>query len=301
MYIALAKPGIFTTLQGGEQTGNRAWGMGPGGVMDEFAARCANHLVHNPVSEAVLEMHFPAPELYFSATTCIALCGAHFGAENNDRPLANWQTHTIEGGTLIRFTRLHSGYRAYLSVYGGFQQGEILTGSATPLPKNTQLLLNKPGEALAGNYEMAILPNAVQKVYGQPGSIYCIPGPEWSLLSPGAQQQIARQNFTLSPQSNRMGFRLEGEGIEHEAVNMLSSAADRGTVQLLPDGRLLVLMAAHQTTGGYPRILSVLSPSLPVLAQTQPGDTFRFHVISLKEAEEQLISWQKMNRELGIA
>lgn len=291
MYIEFIKPGIFTTLQYGEQTGHRAWGMGPGGVMDEFAARCANRMVHNPPGTALLEIHFPAPELFFPAPALIALAGAGFGAENNGIPLANWQTHFIKEGSTLRFTGVHSGFRAYCAVYGGFSVPPAANNTRTPIQKGERIMLNKVCDVAPGNYEMTILPEKVQEVYRNAGSVFCIPGAEWELLFPQAQQQVKTQTFRLSPQSNRMGFRLEGDAIEHTPGNMLSSVADRGMVQLLPSGKLLVLMAGHQTTGGYPRILSVLSPSLPVLAQMKPGATFRFFVISLKEAEEQLISW----------
>ena len=99
-----------------------------------------------------------------------------------------------------------------------------------------------------------------------------------------------------------MGYRLYGEELEAEKTEQLiSSAVDFGTVQLLPNGQLIVLMADHQTTGGYPRLAHVSSPSLPSLAQSKPGDEIRFRFINQQAAEDNLMKQQKYLEQLQNA
>lgn len=297
MHIEILKPGLFTSLQQKEVTGFRSMGIGPGGVMDEFAASAANHLLRNNEQSFLLEMHFPAPELLFHTGTLIALTGGDFQAIGNGEPLNNWQTHFIPANSAIRFSGLKKGYRAYLSVYGGFKvenKAILRFGKTVPLKKGDGLFLNKPCNLLPGTYEAAMLPERYEQVYAGNSTIYCLPGPEWETLSAEAKRQLQSASFTISTQSNRMGYRLEGTPVQHQFASMLSSAADAGTVQLLPNGLPVILMSAHQTTGGYPRILSVLSPSRAVLAQLPPGASISFSIISLQEAAERLISWRQL-------
>lgn len=300
MPIEIIKPGLFTSLQHKEVTGFRAMGVGAGGVMDEFAATAANNLLRNDAGAFLLEIHFPGPELLFHKATLITLCGGDLSATGNGEHLSNWQTHFIPANSILRFSGLKKGYRCYLSVYGGFKAEEELQrfGKTVPLKKGDRLFLNKACDLLPGTYEAAILPELYEQVYTANDLIYCIPGPEWDTISAEAQQLLASTSFTISTQSNRMGYRLNGEAIPHEQASMLSSAADAGTVQLLPNGLPVILMAAHQTTGGYPRILSVLSPSRAKLAQMQPGSKIRFSIISLPEAAEKLISWRQLLHKL---
>lgn len=297
MYIEIIKPGLFTSLQQKEVTGFRSMGVGPGGAMDELAATAANHLVRNDAQAFLLEIHFPGPELLFHCDTLIAFTGGDLQATVNGEPLKNWQTHFISKKSTVSFSGLKKGYRAYLSVYGGFNveaNNLLLFNKTTPLKKGDRLQLNKPCDLLPGTYEAAILPELYNQVYTTEEFVYCIPGPEWELLSTEAQQQLRNASFTISIQSNRMGYRLNGVAVQHEHASMLSSAADAGIVQLLPNGLPVILMSAHQTTGGYPRILSVLSPSRAKLAQMPPGASLRFSIISLQEAAEKLISWRQL-------
>ena len=301
LYIEVVKPGIFTSIQGCEATGYRYAGMGPGGAMDVFAASAANSLVQNPVCTPLLEMHYPAPELLFHNDALIALTGADFCATNNGVPLQNWQTHFIAANSIIRFTKMLSGYRAYLSVYGGFKQEAqhpALPSPTVPLKKDSRLFLSKNCDFVPGTYQATVLPELYEQVYHHNGNIYCIAGPEWDSLSATAKEQLTGNRYIISPQSNRMGYRLNGDPIAHNHSAMLSSAADAGTVQLLPNGLPVILMAAHQTTGGYPRVLSVLSPSRALLAQLPPGTSIQFSVISLPEATEKLISWRQILNKL---
>jgi len=124
-------------------------------------------------------------------------------------------------------------------------------------------------------------------------------GAETDLLSPLSKEKFLTSSFIIRHQSNRMGYRLEGPPLLlNQRVDLISSVVDFGTIQLLPDGNLIILMADHQTTGGYPRIASVIKADLPKLAQLNPTEEINFKMISSLEAETELLSREKQLAEL---
>jgi antagonist of KipI len=118
-----------------------------------------------------------------------------------------------------------------------------------------------------------------------------IAGQQWHAFSDEAQAQFLGAEFRLSPQSDRMGFRLEGPKLAlREPLEMISEAVAFGTIQVPPDGNPIVLMADRQTTGGYPKIADVASVDLRLLAQLMPGQRMRFAPISLDAAQRMVLA-----------
>ena len=142
----------------------------------------------------------------------------------------------------------------------------------------------------------------LDSVYKPVNSIRCITGTEYGLLTEIAQRNFGQQNFTISQQSDRMGYRLSNEPLFLEqSIELISSPVDIGTVQLLPTGTLIILLADHQTTGGYPRIASVIKADLPKLAQAKPGQAIKFILTSIGEAEDNYINMQRNLQEIKQA
>jgi antagonist of KipI len=103
-----------------------------------------------------------------------------------------------------------------------------------------------------------------------------------------------KNSFSVTVNSDRMGFRLAGEPLSTlEETRLVSSAVNFGTIQLLPDGQMIILMADHQTTGGYPRLAHVAGIDLPLVAQLNANDKIYFKMISLAEAENLIIQSEK--------
>jgi antagonist of KipI len=141
--------------------------------------------------------------------------------------------------------------------------------------------------------------NELNDVYSPPSEVRCMPSIETNLLSPQSKEKFISDEFIVSSQSNRMGYRLKGSALSmSEQMEMVSSPVDFGTIQLLPDGNLIVLMADHQTTGGYPRIASVIKADQPKLSQLLPGDKVNFKMISSIEAEVEFLLRDQKMREL---
>jgi antagonist of KipI len=130
--------------------------------------------------------------------------------------------------------------------------------------------------------------------YSRFPTVRFIRGVDFELLADRSQATLKQQDFVVTKNSNRMGFRLQGEPlIQKDPQEMVSSAVTFGTVQLLPDGQLIVLMADQQTSGGYPRIAHVIERDLPLLAQLGPNDKVAFHEVELPHAEELIAEFER--------
>ncbi len=259
---------MLDTIQDAGHYGQQHLGIGPGGVMDFIAFRTASALVGNSKGEAVLEMHFPAPVIRFTADCLIALSGADFDAVIDDVEIAINQPLVVNKGSVLRFQQKRKGSRCYLAVRGGLN--------------NEQFPYHFSGEhevvALPWKADLNGLYNH-DRIRFVHGSFYC-------RLSESSRQDFSHGAFNVTSQSNRMGYRLNGEALHlTENQELVSAAVTKGTIQLLPNGQLIILMADHQTTGGYPCIGHVISADIPSLAQSDSGQALSFQSVSIAEAE----------------
>ena len=301
MSLLIRKPGILSTVQDLGRTGGRSLGINPTGVMDRAAARIVNTLLGNEDSTALIETHFPAAEIEFDSPTVFAIGGADFVAELDGGPVSNWTTAFAEKGSVLKFRNKLNGTRAYFTVQGGFALDEWLGSKSTNL---TAAIGGFSGRALkAGDviecdsadddFPLAA-GQSVVPLYNRFPTLRVIAGPEFELLTATSEQEFRKQGFTLSNECNRMGFRLHGKPLHllhrHE---MVSAGVNFGTIQLLPDGQLIVLMADHQTSGGYPRIGNVISADLPLLAQCGPGDGVSFQIVTPEDGERLAMRFER--------
>ncbi|MDQ3276738.1 MAG: hypothetical protein M3Q06_00320, partial [Bacteroidota bacterium] len=144
-----------------------------------------------------------------------------------------------------------------------------------------------------------LLPWTYNAVQNQNKQIAIITGPEWDWITQKSQQELLNSLFTITPASDRMGYRLQGEKIvQGRNEQLLSSGVGFGTVQLLPNGQLIILMADHQTTGGYPRVANIITAHLPLLAQKSAGDAIQFALTSVTAAEAKGVAQQKLLSDL---
>ena len=296
---------MLTTIQDLGRTGSRRFGINPNGVMDTLAARAINIALGNEENDAVLEMHFPAAEIEFVEETFVAISGADFGAELDGIPVSNWQTTNVGKSSVLKFRKKELGNRAYLAVKGGFKTDEWLGSRSTSLAAGVGGISGRAlnaGDKLecdssGAGHSISIGRSLIPR-YSRFPTLRIVPGGEFELLSALSERVFLNEMFTLTKDSNRMGFRLEGEPLHllHEK-QLISSATAFGTVQLLPDGQIVILMADHQTSGGYPRLGNVISADLPIAAQLGPGDRVGFNLVSVGEAEEIRI---KLEHELAL-
>lgn len=314
MAIRIHKPGLLDTIQDAGRYGYQHWGINPGGTMDSVAMRIANMLAGNDLAEPVIEMHFPASEIVFEENALVAIAGADFGAVLDDKPVAANQSFIVTKGSTLRFTQHKSGSRLYFSVYGGFLCDEWLGSHSTnlkvkaggnsgaALQKQDIIRFKKP--AAFNNV------NACDIFHWQPnitnlyttGALRFIAGAEYEHLCDKSKQQLQSASFIIGRKSDRMGYRLQGASLNcHLSKEMISSAVTKGTMQLLPDGQLIILMADHQTTGGYPRIGHLISADVPALSQAVPGQEINFIQTDIETAEQKLLEQESNLQQLQNA
>ncbi len=302
MGITIIKQGIADTVQDKGRFGYRDIGMNTGGVMDQFSASVANYLAGNFNNEAVIEMHFPAPVILFRQPALIALAGADMEAMINGERIPPFHPLLVNKDSILHFNRIIKGARAYLAVQGGLDikpwfnscSANIMAGPVGILGRVLQtgdeIGLNS-GERYASlleKKEFVVLPwrAGIEWENKSSSSIYVLPGKEWDELTSGNKEVFLKNEFSITHQSNRMGYRLRGQPLEsRNGGELVSTAVSFGTVQLLPDGQLIILMADHQTTGGYPRIAHIISAHHGTLSQCKAGEGIRFAMISHAEAE----------------
>lgn len=308
MSIVIISNSLLTTIQDLGRKGFQRFGVNNNGAMDKTAVRLINILLGNDENEAVLEIHFPAPKILFEKSAVIALGGADFGAKVDVGEIDNWRPIVIEKGKLLQFEQKKYGNRVYLSVKGGFKVEEWLGSASTnlkariggfagrSLQKNDRLFFkqkingNKENEKKV-NYKISR--NLIPR-YSPFPTVRITAGAEFDKLTKKSCEDFLAQKFAIRSQCDRMGFYLEGLKLTlSESFELLSSAVNFGTIQLLPDGQMIILMADHQTTGGYPRLAHVVQNDLPVLAQLGANDTVNFRLISLAEAEDLILTAEK--------
>jgi len=308
MSVRVIQAGMLDTLQDMGRTGYGAWGINAGGVMDRFAAQVGNALVGNDADTGVIEMHFPAARLLFEADCLISLTGADFKPHINDVPVSPWKPLLVQKGNTLSFRGKRWGSRCYMAVHNGFDAVPWLNSVSTNLKTGTggwtgralkkdDILSVRSGMPafLHGNIQTTSLPWSApwEDIYHADGPVFFITGNEWAWLSEASQRDFTDNEWRIESRSDRMGYYLSGAALVFSGRReLLSSAVSFGTVQALPDGGIVVLMADHQTTGGYPRVAHIASAHLPKLAQFGAGDAICFNRVGLDDAEKMLLSQQ---------
>ncbi len=259
--IRLVRPGFCGTA-GLPVYGRQDIGVSPAGAMDRFALRRGNLMLGNPEGAPALEIVGP-PELEFLTAGRFALTGAALEArlarqDGSALEVDHSRVYEAEAGDRLTFGGRRYGMYTYLS-FRGREGGGLPPGEAVPFV------------AVGGWTD----PN---------GRIRVLPGPEYKLLKQPAQFFITQWRTTIK--MDRMGMHLSGEpGVECRPVNMISGPVADGTVQLTPDGPI-ILLRHRQTTGGYPRVFSVISADVDMLAQYNPGQAIHFAQVTLDEARD---------------
>ena len=300
MSLEVVRAGLLDTIQDGGRFGYQHLGINPNGVMDKLAMHIANALVGNAYNEAVIEMAFPAAIFIFNNACLIALSGADFGATINGRSIPINHPIAIPSKSELKFTKNNSSSFSYLAVQHGFEIQQWLNSASTNLKatvggcKGSAL---KKGDFISFKQnrftfsEASVFPwSPIVSFYNEPQLIHCIKGVEFDWLAKTSQKKLLKNSFVIITRSDRMGYCFQSEAlVKLKDTELLSTAVQFGTVQLLPSGQLICLMADHQTTGGYPRVAQVIQSDLPKLAQRKPNESITFKFVSLKEAEDRLV------------
>ena len=285
-------PGAMTTVQDRGREGWRHLGVSRAGALDADAAELANRLLGNDLDAAVLELTLQGPTLKLAQAARIAIVGAKVAATSNGHALLGQRPLTVPAGEL-KLGGIREGIRAWLSVAGGFDLLSVLGSRSTDMRGGFGGI---EGRALrAGDLlpvgkspcvDMAA-PQCAEWWVGAHDHDFGIDHP-LRFLSSGHPSAVALadRTWSVNPNSNRQGIRLQGERLPSMPHHNVSEPVAVGSIQLPPDGQPIVLLADAQTVGGYARIGYVIAADLPRLAQAGPGATLAFTAVGIGEARQ---------------
>jgi antagonist of KipI len=300
--LTVVRPGMQTTVQDLGRWGHQDVGVPVAGPMDWYSHRLANSRIGNPPMAAALEITLLGPELRAEGDLTCAVAGADFELRVNDRAIDSARPFQLSDGDRLRVGERRAGARAALAVMGGFDVPAVLGSRATSLisrmgPFGGRAL--KAGDRLP----VADSPDRGRGIPGKPldipaggARLRVIAGPHDARFTDSARQLFTTARFIVTPDSNRMGYRLAGPAIERlESGEMLSDATPIGSLQVPPSGVPILLMADRQTTGGYPKTATVITADLPLAGQLAPGDWIEFEACTIDGAVAAL-----RDREAGL-
>lgn len=292
MRVRVVLGGPLTTVQDLGRHGRQGDGVPESGAMDVVAARIANLLIGNDERAAVIESTLAGPALLFESDTTVALGGGDFGATVDGQPVAPWHAFPVPAGVTLALGNARHGCRAYVAIAGGVDVPCVLGAKSTCLPARFG---GHEGRALRAGDVFAVNdvpPRHVRRALASAlrpeihATVRLIAGAQLGALDDASRERLFGSGLLVSPRSDRTGFRLEGSTLRLRApIELLSSAVTTGTLQLPPNGEPILLMADHQTTGGYPVLGHVATVDLGAVAQLRPGDAIRFAPISLDDAQ----------------
>lgn len=290
--IEVEHGGLLTTVQDRGRYGYQRLGVPVAGAMDSRALEDANRLVGNDPGAAVLECTVEGPRLVCLRATVASITGADLGAYVERSDLGRWEppvgrSFRLRPGNVIGFDGVRSGARAYIAFAGGIDVPEVLGSRSTYLISGFG---GYQGRALQKGDRLALLPvssaNAAHQIRRDPVEedtpVRVIWGPQDDYFTDAARATLESGTYAVGPSSNRMGYRLEGDPLEHrDASQIVSDGNAPGSIQVPPDGLPIVMLADRATTGGYPKIATVVTADIPRLAQLLPGETLRFRAVPL--------------------
>lgn len=303
MGVKFANGGFLTTVQDMGRTGFQESGMSVSGVMDQRSAALANLLVGNEENEAVIEVTLMGPMMEFTEANIIAVTGGNLGAKLNGKPLPMYQAVLVQKGDSMSFMGMNSGSRAYIAFAGGLDVPVVMGSKSTNLKSRVG---GVEGRKIGGGDEIGFtapktaLPNMRKRKLtpedftAADQVIRVVMGPQDDCFTEKGIETFLSQTYTFTNESDRMGCRLEGEVIEHKnGGDIITDGISFGAIQVPSHGKPIIMMADHQTTGGYTKIAGVISVDLPRVAQSRPGNTVRFEKVSIEEAQRLYVEQKK--------
>lgn len=291
--LKILDPGILTTIQDAGRWGYQADGVPVSGAMDWIAFAIANRLVRNEANAAALEIRSPIV-LQTDERCLVALTGADADLRIDARAIPMWARVFVRAGSIIEINPRRAGGWMYLAIHGGVDVPLVLGSRSTyaraglgcELQAGDTLPIGDPGRvdlvALAGT----IASNNVRSFATRHSSVRVILGPHHDWFTRDAIETLTSTEYALTDIADRMGYRLTGLKLDRvRKEELISCGVPLGALQIPADGQPIVLMADHQTTGGYPIIATVIRADLPILAQRAPGERVSFQVVSVEQAQ----------------
>ena len=300
---------FLTSVQDLGRTGFREFGVSTSGALDSFALRVANLLVGNDDGAAGVEITLGGVQLRFDDERIVAWCGGEFDVHVGSTALPAGHAAVLFAGDELKFGRPQVGCRAWLAISGGIDVPIVLGSRSTDLRANFggfEGRILRDGDviplgirrrsktaATAGISSWTAPHDWVSPAKRDP-ILRFVPGCDWNRFDASTLQRLTSKEFTVSPDSDRMGVRFDSPELKREDnVDLTSEAVAPGTIQVPPSGKPILLLGDCQTIGGYPKIAHVITVDLGMAAQLRAGDHVRFCEVSLSDAHRLLLERER--------
>ena len=299
MGVTVLHPGMMTTVQDGGRYGYQEYGVPVSGVCDPWAASVANTLVGNSTDEAVLECPMMGPMLRFDTDAVIAVTGADMVPMLDDAAIPNYAAVKVSAGQTLRFGGLACGCRVYIAFAGGLDIPKVLGSRSTFVKAGIGGFGGralKAGDTLPLAGAISSLPGmkarktAPEFVVREIQTLRAVPGPQDDMFTEAGKAAFFNEVYTVTPQFDRMGMRLDGAEIEHAGgkADIISDGIAFGAVQVPASGKPIIMLADRQTAGGYSKIANVITVDFGILGQLKAGNSVRFQAVSVEYAQDLL-------------
>ncbi|WP_456422751.1 5-oxoprolinase subunit C family protein [Thermococcus sp.] len=298
--IELLRVPSLLTVQDEGRKGYRKLGVPVSGFMDDFSARIANYLVGNPGNAPLLEFLLAGPALRFKSSSVFAVVG-EVDVKLNGVPIEPWRSYWAKRGDVLEVGALKRGLYGYIAFAGGIKCKPLLNSCSTytkanlgrPLKAGDRLNL---GYAILSGRDGKYVPMELRPDYsGEEITVGVILGPDLEHFTEEGVRTFLSEAYTVTPESDRMGYRLDGKEIEHseKGAGIVTGPLVPGSVQVPANGKPIVMMKDAQTTGGYAKIGVVIGAHLSRLAQLRPGSRVRFSEVSVNKAREEFLKGER--------
>jgi antagonist of KipI len=295
--MKILKPGMYTTIQDEGRYNYQKSGMSVAGAMDQFSLRVANILVGNSDGEACLEATFMGPEIEFQGEAMIAVTGANIVPKINNMDIDMWCGIKVSDGDVLSFGTVKSGCRSYISIASGIDVPVVMGSKSTyvkgkvggidgrTLKTGDEIKIeSSEGEKFTGSVN---LPTKFIPCYNKDNIVRVVMGPQDDYFTAEGINTFFNCSYEVTKEADRMGYRLSGTKISHKnSADVISDGITMGSVQVPGHGAPIIMMADRQTTGGYTKIATVITPDINIIGQLKPGDIVRFESIDIVEAHK---------------
>ena len=292
--FTVVRPGMLTTVQDLGRPGYQGLGVPVSGPMDSYSHRLANQLLGNDPSAAALEVTLLGPELTADVEVTCAVTGADIAVTVDGRVVPANAPFVVPAGARLRWGPRTRGTRMTLAVRGGFALPQTLGSRATHLasrmgPFGGRALRAGDRLPVGGSVRGGGRAGTPLEIPDGGARLRILPAVHRERFTDEAWTRLVGERFTISPQSNRMGYRLDGPVLTHiGAADILSEAIPNGVIQVPASGQPILLLVERATTGGYATIANVITADLPTAGQLAPGDWIEFAAVDRAEAIDAL-------------
>ena len=295
--MKILKPGMYTTIQDVGRYNYQKSGMSVAGAMDQFSLKVANILVGNSDSEACLEATLFGLEIEFGGDALIAVTGANLSPMINNIAVEMWSGVKVSDGDVLSFGTVKSGCRGYIAIASGIDVPDVMGSKSTYVKGKVggfQGRILKAGDEIKikslgeNNFNCIVkLPNEFIPSYNKDNTVRVVLGPQDDYFTGNGINTFFNSHYEVTNEFDRMGYRLSGSKITHKTgADIISDGITMGSVQVPGHGAPIIMMADRQTTGGYTKIATVITPDINIVGQLKPGDSVSFKSIDIVEAHK---------------